>query len=145
MDAFGPLLGPVLPATLPPDAFSHVGPQVGIAADLLRAALEAREPGINILLYSPPGTGKTSFAATLAAQLGAHLRAVTEQDYYGNEPNRHERLSGLRLAQRLAPPGETILLFDEAEDGFASSVLMARRPRLPACSCTACWSAPPCR
>lgn len=119
-DPFDHLLGPALPAVLPRAAFSHIGAQAGIAAGLLRTAVRQKEPGINILLYGPPGTGKTSFAATLAAEVGARLRAVTEQDSHGNEANRLERLSGLRLAQRLAPLGETVLLFDEAEDGFAS-------------------------
>jgi len=77
-----------------------------------------RESGLNILLYGPPGTGKTSFAATLAARVGARLRPVAEADDHGDEPERHERLSGLRLAQRLAAPGDTLLLFDEAEDLF---------------------------
>jgi hypothetical protein len=43
---------------------------------------------------------------------------VTEQDESGHEPSRHERLSGLQLAQRLAAGGGTVLLFDEAEDLF---------------------------
>ena len=67
-----------------------------------------------------PGTGKTSFAATLAARVGARLRPVAEADDDGGEPNRYERLAGLRLAQRLAAPGGTLLLFDEAEDLFVS-------------------------
>ena len=77
-----------------------------------------REPGVSILLYGPPGTGKTSFAATLAARTGAKLRPVGEADDTGDEPTRGERLSDLRLAQRLAGPGTAVLLFDEAEDLF---------------------------
>ena len=87
---------------------------------MLRAALAGRESGVNILLYGPPGTGKTSFAATLAARVGARLRPVAEADEDGDEPHRHERLAGLRLAQRLAAPRNTLLLFDEAEDLFVS-------------------------
>ena len=117
-DPFGQLLGPVALPTLPWDAFAHLGQHARVAADLLAAAVASREPGINILLYGPPGTGKTTFAAALAARIGARLRPVMEQDGTGREPNRKERLSGLRLAQRMAPPGETVLLFDEAEDIF---------------------------
>ena len=43
---------------------------------------------------------------------------MAEADEEGGEPARHERLAGLRLAQRLAAPGKTVLLFDEAEDLF---------------------------
>ena len=118
-DPFVQLLGATIPASLTPEAFSHLGQQAAIAVALLRAAVAEHEPGVNILLYGPPGTGKTSFAATLAAQVGALLRPVTEHDRIGGEPNRSERLAGLQLAQRLAPVGETVLLFDEAEDVFA--------------------------
>ena len=117
-DPFGQLLGPAAIDTLPWDAFAHLGQHARVAADLLAAAVARREPGVNILLYGPPGTGKTTFAAALAAHIGARLRPVMEQDSMGGEPNRQERLSGLRLAQRMAPPGETVLLFDEAEDIF---------------------------
>lgn len=117
-DPFAQLLGNGLAATLPWNAFTHLGREAEVSAALLSAALARRERGVNILLYGPPGTGKTTFAATLAERVGAKLRPVTEQDDAGGEPNRHERLQGLRLAQRLAPPGDTVLLFDEAEDVF---------------------------
>ena len=117
-DPIAQLLGPVQAPTLPWDAFAHLGRRASLAAELLSAALACREPGINILLYGPPGTGKTTFAATLAAQAGARLRPVSEQDDSGEEPSRQERLAGLQLAQRLAVGGETVLLFDEAEDLF---------------------------
>lgn len=117
-DPFGQLLGPAALPTLPWDAFAHLGQHARVVADLLAAAVASREPGVNILLYGPPGTGKTTFAAALAARIGARLRPVMEQDCIGGEPNRRERLSGLRLAQHMAPPGETVLLFDEAEDIF---------------------------
>ena len=117
-DPIAQLLGPVQAPTLSWDAFAHLGRPASLAAELLRAALARREPGINILLYGPPGTGKTSFAATLAAEAGALLRPVSEEDESGHEPTRHERLAGLQLAQRLAVGGQTALLFDEAEDLF---------------------------
>jgi DNA polymerase III delta prime subunit len=111
-------------ADLPWAAFAHLGAEAEIARRMLAAAVAGHEPGVNILLYGPPGTGKTSFAATLAAQSGAALRPITEQDENDNEPTRNERLGGLRLAQRLAQAGQTVLLFDEAEDLFIGS----RRP-----------------
>ena len=118
-DFYDQLLGSSRPGALPWEAFVHLGEAADIAASALGAALAGRETGISILLYGPPGTGKTSFAATLAARVGANLRPVAEADEEGEEPRRHDRLAGLRLAQRLAPPGDTVLLFDEAEDLFA--------------------------
>jgi len=113
-DFYDQLLGTIEAAPLAWDSFTHLGREAEIAADVLAG----RESGVNILLYGPPGTGKTSFAATLAARVGARLRPVAEADEHGDEPERHERLSGLRLAQRLAAPDDTLLLFDEAEDLF---------------------------
>ncbi len=117
-DFYDQLLGAIAADLLPWEAFEHLGRQAEVVASVLEAALAGRESGINILLYGPPGTGKTSFAATLAARIGAKLRPVAEIDENGGEPTRHERLGGLRLAQRLAEPGTTLLLFDEAEDLF---------------------------
>lgn len=116
------LLGAVPEAPLPWEAFAHLGREAETAATVLRAALAGGERGVGVLLYGPPGTGKTSFAAALAARAGAVLRPVAEADEDGDEPSRHGRLAGLRLAQRLAAPGgtcgDTLLLFDEAEDLF---------------------------
>ena len=127
-DFYDQLLGAPEGEPLAWESFTHLGREADIAASVLRAALARRQGGINVLLYGPPGTGKTSFAATLAAQVGARLRPVAEADEDGDEPQRHERLAGLRLAQRLAVPGETLLLFDEAEDLFVSRGRMDDEP-----------------
>lgn len=117
-DIYDQLLGATTTAPLDWEAFAHLAREAEVAADVLRAALTRRESGVNILFYGPPGTGKTSFAATLAARVGVRLRPIAEADNDGDEPDRDERLAGLRLAQRLAEPGRTVLLFDEAEDLF---------------------------
>ena len=119
-DFYGQLLGRTELQPLPWGAFAHLGQEAEIAATVLQAALAKRERGVNILLYGPPGTGKTSFAATLAERIGTRLRPVAEADEDGGEPSRFERLAGLRLAQRLSATGDTVLLFDEAEDLFVS-------------------------
>ncbi len=119
-DFFDQLLGAATGETLPWEAFAHLGREAEVAASLLQAALAGRERGVHILLYGPPGTGKTAFGMALAAHLGVRLRPVTEADDDGCEPDRDERLAGLCLAGSLATPGETLLLFDEVEDLFAS-------------------------
>jgi AAA+ superfamily predicted ATPase len=128
-DIYDQLLGTIAAEPLPWDAFAHLGREAEVAATMLAAALCHRESGINILLYGAPGTGKTSFASTLAAHIGARLRPVAETDEDGGEPDRDQRLSGLRLAQHLAVPGETLLLFDEAEDLFVGRRFMFDEPR----------------
>ncbi|POF63262.1 ATPase family [Novacetimonas maltaceti] len=119
------LLGQPRAATLPWEAFAHLGDQAEIAAKVLAAAVRDHAPGINILLYGPPGTGKTEFAATLAAHVGATLYPVGEADSSGDEPSRHERLADLRCSTRLLRNTSSVLLFDEAEDLFTTGLFEA--------------------
>jgi transitional endoplasmic reticulum ATPase len=121
------LLGCITAEALPWEAFAHLGRVADVAAAVLRASVAGRETGVNILLYGPPGTGKTSFASALAARIGARLCAIVEEDEDGDEPERHERLAGLQLAQRLFA-NNTVLLFDEAEDLFAHRSLALGAP-----------------
>ncbi|MCW4581373.1 AAA family ATPase [Gluconacetobacter entanii] len=116
-------------ATLPWDAFAHIGELGDIARQILRAAVAEREKGVHILLYGPPGTGKTEFAATLAATIGAKLYPVGEVNASGDEPSRMERLADLRCNLRLLDGTTSILMFDEAEDLFTTSLSMERKGR----------------
>ncbi len=111
------VIGPRQQARLEPRDFARVGTEVAFLIRLLTGAIAARAPGINVLIHGPPGTGKTELARTLAAAAGAALFSVGESDEYGEEPTRSERVSALRLAQRmLAARGGAALLFDEMED-----------------------------
>ena len=97
--------------------FAEQADTIGLIRRLLSGALKSRTPGVNILLYGPPGTGKTELAKTLAVAAGAQMFAIGEVDSYGDEPNRWDRLTALKLAQRvLASRDDTVLLFDELED-----------------------------
>ncbi len=97
--------------------FDHVAEGRDHVENLVKGALQARETGVNVLIYGSPGTGKTQFCRTLASRLKVKLYSVGEADDWGNEPNRFERLQELRLAQRLLAGGhDSILLFDEMED-----------------------------
>ena len=111
------LLDAATPGELEWADFDHVAEERDHIEKLVKGALSTSTPGVNILVYGPPGTGKTEFCKTLAAQLGANLYSVGEEDERGRDPDRRERLQELRLAQRLLAPGcGSILLFDEMED-----------------------------
>ena len=102
--------------------FNHFAADRDHVERLLAGALGSGRPGVNILVYGPPGTGKTEFCKVLAAQLDATLYSVGEADGRGDEPSRRERLSELRLAQRLVGNNSrALLLFDEMEDLLAGS------------------------
>ena len=100
--------------------FDHVADGRDHVETLLERALACRAPGVNILLYGPPGAGKTEFCKTVAERLGVALYSVGEADDDGREPSRKERIQELRLAQRLlAQDRRSLLLFDEMEDVLA--------------------------
>ena len=97
--------------------FDHVATERDNVERVLKGALASGEPGVNVLLYGEPGTGKTEFSKVLARRLGLTLYAVGEADEDGDEPSRHERLRELRLSQRLlAGERRSLILFDEMED-----------------------------
>ncbi len=111
------------PSELEWSDFEHVAESRDHAERLIKGALQAREPGVNILIYGSPGTGKTQFCRTLARRLNVKLYSIGEMDEGGDEPTRVERLQELRLAQRLLSSGQdSILLFDEMEDLLSNPV-----------------------
>jgi hypothetical protein len=125
VDSIAELIALMFPRAAAPEAewrdFEGLGRDADLMRDLLSRALASRKPGINVLLFGPPGTGKTEFAKVLAAEIGAVLRAVGETDDNGGEPSRHERLAELSMASRmLGQRSDTVLLFDEMEDLFGT-------------------------
>lgn len=99
--------------------FPHLSQDTTAAVGLLRAALDHRIPGTNLLLYGPPGVGKTEYAAVLAAAVGADLYEVDYANEDGNPIRGERRLRAFQLGQRLlARRDHALLLFDEVEDVF---------------------------
>jgi SpoVK/Ycf46/Vps4 family AAA+-type ATPase len=99
--------------------FPHLSKDIEAAVGLLRAALANRIPGTNLLLYGPPGVGKTEFAAALAEAVGAELYEVDYADEDGDPIQGEARLCAFNLGQRLlARRDDALLLFDEVEDVF---------------------------
>lgn len=108
------------PAAGPGLQWPHLADRTALAEQVLRHALQRREPGINLLLYGEPGTGKTQFAAQLVTGAGAQGFTVTDMDSQGDAATRDERLSSLLLSQIFAPGGRSVIVLDEAEDIFQS-------------------------
>ena len=95
-----------------------MSPTIAISSPALiqGASLEGAR-GINILLFGPPGSGKTELAKLAAAAADVSLYAAGEEQFSGREISRSERLSDLAFFQRLlAGSLDTAILFDEFED-----------------------------
>lgn len=97
--------------------FEHLSEDVATAVALVRAAAEAGETGVHVLLHGEPGVGKSALARVIAQEAGLALFAVGETDEDGDEPSRWDRQNGYALAQRLTRSRrDCALLFEEMED-----------------------------
>jgi SpoVK/Ycf46/Vps4 family AAA+-type ATPase len=113
----GALLGQPLQATLNLSDYEHVEEDCDLITRVVEGASKEGARGINILLFGPPGSGKTELAKLAAAAAGVSLYAAGEELFAGKEVSRSERLSDLAFFQRLLA-GSTgcAILFDEFED-----------------------------
>ena len=72
--------------------------------------------GANILLYGEPGTGKTSFAKTLAKELGLDLYEIRQGDKDGGNDSAQSRMTGIRICNGQVPKGKSMIIVDEADE-----------------------------
>jgi len=84
---------------------------------LLRRLLRAADGrgGANVLFHGAPGTGKTSFAETLARELGLELYEIRQGDRNGEHVSSQSRLAGIRICNGQVPAPGSMMLVDEAD------------------------------
>lgn len=99
--------------------YPHIAFDLDLLADLFRNARAQGTCGINVLLYGPPGSGKTELARLIGREAGLHLFEVSAADQDGDPHPARKRLLLFKLCQQaLERHDRSALLLDEMEDVF---------------------------
>ncbi len=103
---------------LPWDYYGDVVKKHGrlVRAMLTNPPKEGRDKRLNILLYGEPGTGKTSFAKTLAKELGMEAYEVLQGSSDGTNKNVKTRMVGIQLCNDGRHAEKALMVIDEADN-----------------------------
>ena len=101
--------------TLPWGFFGRLAAEDGA---VLREMLRARRRGgrLNILFYGVPGTGKTSFARTLASDAGLRRYNLLQGSASDKNISAATRMAGIQIFNERMASGGNLLLVDEADE-----------------------------
>ena len=86
--------------------------------EIIQNLLKSGGDSANILLYGAPGTGKTSFAKTLADQLGKKCYMISQDTKDNNRSTSSPefRFAALQICDKQVDPANSLIIVDEADE-----------------------------
>ena len=96
--------------------WAYYGELAKTDGETIKRMVRACKGRLNILLYGAPGTGKTSFARTLAREMGLQAYEIRQGDEDGKNMNASARMVGIQIAQEQEDPKTSLIIVDEADE-----------------------------
>ena len=108
---------------LPWNYYGKLADEHGAILRQMIPAAKSGKRGVNILFYGVPGTGKTSFAKTLAKELGLDLFEIRQGDKDRvRDYSQESRLAGIRICNEQVPRENGMVVVDEADQLLRTNI-----------------------
>lgn len=107
---------------LPWDYYGKLADEHGGILRKMISSAKSGARGVNILFYGEPGTGKTSFAKTLAKELALDLYEIRQGDRDGERNSPQSRMAGIRICNEQVPRERSMVVVDEADQLLRTSM-----------------------